>query len=206
MLDLYQCISYVFCIDEAWLRRIYYIWQPNKKLILMNLKRFKVAFAAILMVGTVFTACSGEDGAVGPAGANGVDGNANVQSYTYTVGANEWTQGAATIAVPELTKSIADNGVVSVYYTNDSLTTDTIAWRPLPYDFRTSSGSFIISNTYQIGQVNLKAYGAFANVFSNSIPGRDTYWRVVLIPASAKVAGVNEANFEEVQAVYGLTD
>jgi len=169
----------------------------------MNLKRFKVAFAAILMVGTVFTACSGEDGEDGEVGATG---NANVQSYTYTVGANEWTQGAATIAVPELTKSIADNGLVSVYYTNDSLTTDTIAWRPLPYDFRTSSGSFIISNTYQIGQVDLKAYGAFGAVFSSNIPGVETYWRVVLIPASAKVAGVNEANFEEVQAVYGLTD
>ncbi len=169
----------------------------------MNLRRFKVAFAAILMVGTVFTACSGEDGEDGEVGATG---NANVQSYTYTVGANEWTQGAATIAVPELTKSIADNGLVSVYYTNDPLTTDTIAWRPLPYDFRTPSGSFIISNTYQIGQVDLKAYGAFSNVFSPTIPGVETYWRVVLIPASAKVAGVNEANFEEVQAVYGLTD
>lgn len=176
----------------------------------MNLKRFKVAFAAILMVGTVFTACSGEDGedgAVGPAGAagmNGTDGNANVQSYTYTVGANEWNQGTARIMVPELTKSIADNGVVSVYYTNDSLSTDTIAWRPLPYDFRTSSGSFIISNTYQIGQVDLKAFGAFSNVFSSSIPGVDTYWRVVLIPSSAKVEGLNVGDYEEVQAVYGI--
>ena len=182
------------------------IWRPNKKLILMNLKRFKVAFAAILMVGTVFTACSGEDGEDGAVGPAGADGNANVQSYTYTLLANEWSQGAATIAVPELTKSIADNGVVSVYYTNDSLSTDTIAWRPLPYDFITASGTYLINYNYEVGTVNVRAIATFAPQFSTAIPGRDTYWRVVLIPSSSKIDGVNLNNYEEVKAVYGIKE
>ena len=78
----------------------------------MNLRRFKVAFAAILMVGTVFTACSGEDGEDGEVGATG---NANVQSYSYTVANTSWSQGTATISIPALSKSIADNGFVSVF-------------------------------------------------------------------------------------------
>jgi hypothetical protein len=177
-----------------------YIWGLNHKKYKMNLKSFKVAAAAMVMVGMVFTGCTGEDGDDGPAG------NANVQSFSYTLADTSWTQGRATIAVPALTKSIADNGHVAVYYTNDSLSTDTISWRPLPYDFRTSNGSFIISNTYQIGQINITALAAYGNLFSSSIPGVDTYWRVVLIPSSAKVEGVNTSNYEEVKAVYGIQE
>ena len=46
----------------------------------MNLRRFKVAFAAILMVGTVFTACSGEDGEVCGAYEGGWTHNARTRS------------------------------------------------------------------------------------------------------------------------------
>ncbi len=78
------------------------------------------------MVGTVFTACSGEDGEVG------ATGNANVQSHSYTVADTSWSQGTATISIPALSKSIADNGIVSVFGSFDSLGTDTMIWRPLP--------------------------------------------------------------------------
>jgi hypothetical protein len=124
----------------------------------MNLKRFKVAFAAILMVGTVFTACSGEDGVVGPVGATG---NANVQSYSYTVEDTSWSQGTATISIPALSKSISDNGIVSVFGSFDSLGTDTINWRPLPYSFVANVGGqgalTRVSNRHSVGQVTIAA-------------------------------------------------
>ena len=170
----------------------------------MNLRRFKVAFAAILMVGTVFTACSGEDGEDGEVGATG---NANVQSYSYTVANTSWSQGTATISIPALSKSIADNGIVSVFGSFDSLGTDTMIWRPLPYTFVANVGGqgalVRVSNRHSVGQVtiaaNLTTTNQGLNLFTST-------FRVVLIPNTAKVEGVNINNYEEVKAVYGIKE
>ena len=99
----------------------------------MNLKRFKVAFAAILMVGTVFTACSGEDGAdgaVGPAGAAGADGNANVNSSTFSVMSADWSTGGIkrdTLSVPAITRDVVMSGMVQVFQTS-SMNSDSLVW------------------------------------------------------------------------------
>ncbi|MDA9312050.1 hypothetical protein N8371_05365 [Vicingaceae bacterium] len=170
----------------------------------MNLKSFKVAAAAIAMVGMVFTACSGEDGDIGPAGANG---NANVNSFSYTVDAASWSQGRANISLPQLTKAIADNGVVAVFGSFDSLGTDTISWRPVPYRFVANVGGtnmlVSITNTFSVGQVslfsNLTSTNAGINLFTST-------FRVVLIPSSAKIEGVNINNYEEVKTVYGVEE
>lgn len=180
----------------------------------MNLKRFKVAFAAILMVGTVFTACSGEDGAVGPAGAAGVDGNANVQSNTYTVLSTDWRQPIMnsafqqdTIAIAEITSKVVNSGAVHVYQTF-SMNMDSLVWNAMPYRYLTfNQQQTVITNmnlqaSYNVGELYLRAYTDdryIANI-------ADMMLKVVIIPSSAKIEGVNVNNYEEVKAVYGIKE
>jgi hypothetical protein len=113
-----------------------------------------------------------------------------------------WSAGSATISLPQLTKSISDNGIVSVFGSFDSLGIDTINWRPLPYRFVANvggTGSLVsITNTHSVGEVtlfsNLTTTNQGINLFTST-------FRVVLILSAAKVAGVNEDNYEEVKAV-----
>ena len=201
-------------MDEAWLRRIYYIWRPNKKLIHMNLKRFKVAFAAILMVGTVFTACSGEDGAVGPAGA---DGNANVNSSTFSVMSADWSTGGIkrdTLSVPAITRDVVMSGMVQVFQTS-SMNSDSLVWGALPYSYLIAlsvNGQTVVTETiiqaeYNVGEVYLTATNdrGFNITNSATYPG-DRQFKVVVIPSSSKIDGVNLNNYEEVKAVYGIKE
>lgn len=173
----------------------------------MNLRSFKVAAAAIAMVGMVFTGCSGEDGSEGPAGVSGANGNANVIANTYTKVGTDWSGGNLTIDVPQLSKSIADNGSVAVYFTFDSLTTDTISWEPLPYRFVGNVGganTFItMSYGFQIGEVSISARTT-SNGGVNF--NQETNYRVVLIPSNAKMEGVNLDDYEAVKAVYGIKE
>ena len=179
--------------------RICYIWRPNKKLILMNLKRFKVAFAAILMVGTVFTACSGEDGADGTVGPAGANGNANVTNNTYTIASADWmavfnangqqTGAEARIPAASLTSTSVDQAGVLGYFSTDAAASK--EWIAIP------SGALLFRYKTDTAIVGMNSFGGLS---------ADSYFKLVVIPPAAKVAGVNEVNFEEVQAVYGLSD
>jgi len=154
----------------------------------MNLKRFKVAFAAILMVGTVFTACSGEDGAIGPEGATG---NANVTSNTFTVIAADWGGvGRAPKYDANITQAVVNSGTVSAFITTDTIT-DATTWQPIPV------GNFSFS--YKTDSAIFLTPGFTGANFT-------TYYKVVSIPSGAKLAGVNVEDYEEIKAVYGLED
>lgn len=81
---------------------------------------FKCFFLASALILSV--SCSAEDGMdgevgaqgpAGPAGQDGADGNANVTSVI--INNVNLTAGQNTINVPELTRDIANNGLVQVY-------------------------------------------------------------------------------------------
>jgi len=170
----------------------------------MNLKRFKVAFAAILMVGTVFTACSGEDGVVGPVGATG---NANVNTFTYSRTAADF-DGAQiktdTIDAPAITRAILDDGDISSFI---SFSASSDVWYPTPYrEIQFLSATTVTTEniivSYDIGKIYLSQ---FTDNLGNQ-PIRDFTLKLVTIPSAAKIDGVNEGDYEELKAVYGLTD
>lgn len=176
----------------------------------MEIKKIKAALAALVIMGLTFTACSGDDGEQGPAGApgvNGTDGNANVSSDTYTLMSNEWSGGNATIDVPALTKDIAENGQVAVYFTFDSLGTDTITWNPLPWRVVLNLGGvnqFVtFQNNISIGQVVISAR---TNTNQGVNIGGETNARVILIPSNSNMEGVDINDYEQVKMVYGIQE
>ena len=161
-----------------------YIWGLNHKKYKMNLKSFKVAAAAMVMVGMVFTGCTGEDGDDGPAG------NANVQSDTYTVIDTDWSGGRATFYHAGISQSVVNSGTVQTFFTGDSITSET-EWISLP------SGNF--SYTYKTDSVVFLTPGFAGANFT-------TYYKVVAIASGAKIEGLDENSYEELQMVYGFED
>lgn len=164
----------------------------------------KKLFSALvaLTMSIVMVSCAGEDGETGPAGPAG---NANVQSNTYTIMPSDWSNGNATISVSGISESISNNGQVSVFFTFDSLGTDTITWNPLPYRFVGNVGGqnqFItLQNTISTGEVTISARlnnngGVNFNSESNA--------KVVIIPSSSIVEGVDPTDYKALEAVYGL--
>tara|TARA_R110000868_G_scaffold289130_1_gene549273 strand:+ start:189 stop:761 length:573 start_codon:yes stop_codon:yes gene_type:complete len=186
----------------------------------MNLKSFKVAAAAIAMVGMVFTGCAGEDGdagPAGPAGTAGVDGNANVSSSTFTVLSADWTGTGTkrdTLSVPGITQAVVNTGSVQVFQTSSQVS-DSLVWAGLPFSYiiglntqnGTVAATITIQAEYNVGEVYLSVINSLgANITgSANFPG-DRQFKVVVIPSSSKIEGVNLNNYEEVKAVYGIKE
>ena len=151
----------------------------------------------------VMVSCAGEDGEPGPAGPAG---NANVIANTYTIPGGTWVNGIATISVPELTKDIVDNGQVSVFITTDTLGQDTITWEATPWQFLVNFGGQLdyvtMRSRYSIGEIELVAIRRSSGQGVNFT--NDFSAKVVLIPASSALEGVDVNNYEALEAVYGL--
>ena len=166
------------------------------------MKNLRISLLGLFIASIAIIGCSdGEDG------MDGAPGTANVKGSTYTIMGTDWTNGNATITVPGLTRSIAENGQVAVYFTLDSLGTDTITWNPLPYRFVGNVGGqaqFItIQNTVSIGK---EVISARLNNNGGVNFGAETNARVILIHSSSRVSGVNHDNYEEVLEVYGIKE
>lgn len=156
----------------------------------MNLRKITMVAAGLLMTGAVLVGCKGEDGDAG------ADGNANVNSTTYLVTMNDWSLNSAGSGAevlrqnPSITADVASRGVVQSFFSSD--TTAAKEWLPMPtgafsYAYRTDTVTFTI------------------NGFTGA--GFDIWYKVITIPASAKVDGLDEnATFEELEMVYGKLD
>jgi len=173
----------------------------------MKMKKMKAALAAMTIVALTFTACSGDDGAAGPAGAAG---NANVDANTFSLTTADWTRTGNsalsydTLSVPGITQDVVDNGAVQVYQTfNDSL-----GWNALPYRYLTvdQSGQSVtnanIQSVYNVGNVFLSFY-TDARLLANI---NDMEIKVVVIPSSSLIKGIDVNNYEELKMVYGIDE
>ncbi len=110
--------------------------------------RKSLSIAVPLLAGLLFSSCA-KDGATGPTGPAGKDGNANVITRSFTVYDSTWTMGGYsfnpsvnstttwfakvyTVVDSAITSGVVDSGMVLVYfrsYSGDS------AWVPLPFSF-----------------------------------------------------------------------
>ncbi len=139
-----------------------------------------------------------EDGATGPAGA---DGNANVIG-TNTVTVSSWTSSdnnrfwSATLLAEGITQSIVNNGTLSVFMSDNNG-----GWFAMPYSIGVSSWTY----GFGVGFVNI--YYTNTSYTATPNPGPRTF-RVVIISSSNRMAhpNVNWNNYDEVKTALNLKD
>jgi len=139
---------------------------------------------AILLLSAFIFSCSGEDGATGPAGKNGADGNANVVVFQYdtrttTTGNINYTFLAS--------QGLVDSSLVLAYYnpSTEALT----AWYPVP-GLGSGANYMTRSMWYQtIADPSTYTYRVFLLTPSGSATYTTsttfTKFKIILVPASA---------------------
>jgi hypothetical protein len=139
------------------------------------------------------TGATGATGATGSPGADGKDGTVNIESYLL-INKNVTLTGFTTFAIPALTQSIVDGGVILVYFRTTGSTSGYFA---LPYS---EAGRTITLSDFGVGYVNIKA-----NFSQNGLD-----FKVVLIPGGALTTlqianpGINLKNYNEVAAALHI--
>lgn len=182
--------------------------------------RFALVFSLIAMFVVACTPEDGDTGPVGPVGppgpagggpqgpagedgedgVDGKDGNANVQAYTYTVLASDWsnlTNGTIfvsrdTLLVPDVTSEVISGGTVQVFRKPGSGS----SWFALPY----SSFAVNYLTSHSVGEVQLE----INRTDGQQVQMADAEFKVVVIPPAAMIDGVDHGDFEALEAIYGL--
>ena len=170
------------------------------------MKKIKMFLSLLIVViiATTFNACTkGDTGPQGSAGANGYNGNANVNTQTFTI--SSWSFNSpsysASVTDYDITQDIVDNGAVMVYVSNGSG-----GWQPLPL---TGYPTSTYSSTYTTVHALYTAafYKTDSDLTQPASPGALSF-KVVAIAGLAykKHATVNWRNYEEVKAAFHLKD
>lgn len=159
---------------------------------------------AICLMAVTFTNC--KKGDTGPAGKDGTNGNANVQSVT--LNANSWTwdntnqYSYVTFSnISILTSEVVNDGAVMLYEGNSG------AYTALPYTIgigMPSNQTLISRYTYAINSIIITVELSDG---LNPTPSPKQY-KLVCIPKSAKMTNpnVNWENYSEVKQVLNLKD
>lgn len=154
-----------------------------------------ISIAVVLLAGSMFiSSCSrdGRDGRDGFDGFDGRDGNPIVNSQTYFVSSLDWVQttfGAEVIAInTNITNTIVQTGLVQVFFSVDA-NPNGRRWFPLPY--------YDYSYSYVEGSVSFEINDATGT-------SDDLWYKVIVIPSTAKVKGVDMNDFEAVSTVYNI--
>ena len=141
-----------------------------------------------------------KDGATGPQGPAGTNGNANVIGSTLYTDSGSWrpisTWGFSTeFTLGAITQAVVDKGVVMVY---EELGT---GWMALPYTYGIVSRSF----SFDVGTIKIRIINTDLSNATN--PGAIGY-RFVVITSSNRIAhpNVNYKNYEEVKKTFNLQD
>jgi hypothetical protein len=173
-------------------------FSKHLKLIIMKIKI--KAITAILLIAITITNC--KKGDTGPAGKDGVNGNANVVSSSVT--SSNWAfvspAWEMTLTYPAITQNILDKGAVLVYVQSGS------NYYQLPYTFypaNTYSRSYTF--VHYIG--GLKVFVTDSDLTQPTNPGSLTF-KVVVIAASQRLANpnINWKNYTEVKEALNLKD
>lgn len=188
------------------------------------IKTRKLLSAVVALAFTAgMVACEGEKGR---AGADGVDGNPDVKSYTFEVINNEWDNRmdptcTYDYALSAITDDVVNGGaVVGFVRSIDNINLDKFVsqeWTALPYSkagFVFVGGNAVtvlLGYGYEKGEINLRLSAsagiALPEIIPNSttpVPG-DLEFKFIVIPSSALVAGVPaDASYEELTKVYNF--
>ena len=156
----------------------------------MKTMKFFVYAVFVLSLGISFNSCKGEDGAPGPAGQDGVDGNANVKTFIFTN--PTWDSfSRIELSVPDITSDVVDNDVILGYWYDDFDWTSTNAqyWGGILRDWA-SVGTFTIEALEIDGTVD-------------STPPQVYKAKVVIIEStSTTTTSGNGKNASPKQAIY----
>ena len=155
------------------------------------MKKHRFIYPLIALI-IAFSGCA-KDGKTGPAGANG---NANVQSSTFTnqgfayVSANNDYE--INMSVAAITQTVLDRGSMMVYLQAASATN---GWVALP----ASIAGVELNVAFYLGSAQVVSTVASSGLFN---------LRVVVIPPSARIKNpnVNWKNYEEVKEIFNLKD
>ncbi len=169
----------------------------------------KILLVAISLM-VIFSGCKKEEGLDGTNGTNGkdgADGNANVKSLNITINPSDWQavgnsgeadfKYVASYDTDLITKDIADNGVVLVFYYNDG------ANFQLPivitYDGYTRYFNFMY------GEGGIAITSKDSDLLSVK-PTADIDFRIVIIEGSALAtkSNVNLSDYNEVKKAFNL--
>ncbi len=151
----------------------------------------------LLFLGSIlFISCArdGRDGRDGFDGFDGRDGNPIVRSQTYFVSPFDWNVvsfGAEVNFInTDITNSVVQTGLVQAFFSLDA-NPNGRRWIALPY--------YDFSYSYVEGMVTFEHY-------ENPGSPDDLWYKVIVIPSSAKIEGLNINDYEAVSAVYGLEE
>jgi hypothetical protein len=151
---------------------------------------------ALMAVSMIFASCA-KDGADGPAGPTGAQGNANVQSETFSVNPGDWSAVSGgfgvSIGTSIVTESIVNTGAVLVYFR----ATNNGPWIALP----ATQGSETVVYSYTPGTIQITQVGGTAAT-------QTIGFKIVVIAASGMLAesGIDATNYEAIRDYLGLEE
>ena len=152
----------------------------------------------LLTIGTLFFSCAkdGKDGVDGAPGPKGDTGNANViATNTVTVNSGNWVPNGnyyyCPLTVNGITQDVVNSGSVMVYEQNGAY------WNALPYTFG------ILTRTFYFGLQSTTIFYQNTDNSQTTNPGTKTF-RIVIIPSSARVTGLNYNDYNQVAEFYNL--
>ncbi|MES2287195.1 MAG: hypothetical protein V4547_16005 [Bacteroidota bacterium] len=158
----------------------------------------QIGFIMLIGISTAMINGCAKDGATGPAGTAGTNGNANVLgSNSISVISSDWTLSngfySTSFTLPVITQSIVDKGVVIVYEKLGS------SMQCMPYTNGFTERDF----TFNVGSFKVWSHETDGSAPTN--PGAQTY-RAVVISASNLIAhpNVDFKNYQMVKTTFNL--
>lgn len=153
----------------------------------------------VLFLGFAVATCSGDDGATGPAGADGQDGNANVIysewiTPTWSAGVVEGVILAqeSEITATAITQEVVDSGLVFVY-----MKADDKVWQ-IPFSIPLGNSTLDIDFYFFVNAIHLYFYYAQLPTELPPVPSSTLKFRYLIIPGN--MPGKSNANPQ--QAIY----
>lgn len=193
----------------------------NESLNFYKMITTKKIFSALvaLTISVAMVSCSGDDGEQGPKGATGADGNANVNTSMFSVlegdfgisiaqaGNNFRISHRDTLDVSGISNDVMTSGTVQVFYDSEVFTTDTNAttWTAMPHFNSRANVAFNSTIAEQEVRIDITYVTQPDNQGNPQVLLIGDYdFKVVVIPSSAMIDGVDPTDYKALEAVYGL--
>lgn len=186
----------------------------------MRKMNFGKTVITMLITSIVMLSCTPEDGDTGPVGPVGPEGtpgsstgvpgpagppgNANVSAFTFNVPTTAWVaNGAAinsTLTIAEITADVVKDGTIQVFQTQDNSSPDNTSWTGVPYS------TSIINYYYSYSKGEVILIVDLANGQGITGLNIDLVYKVVVIPSTSKIEGVDYTSLEEIELVHNVKE
>lgn len=158
----------------------------------------QIGFVMLMGISTVMINGCAKDGAIGPAGVAGKNGNANVSTSNLTVAPSDWQADGSggwktSFTASGFNPTVGANEVF--------LSDDNVNWIAMPLTVSSDETIF-----YSFNATSLTIDDAMIGTNPISQPTGTAYFKIVNIPPAAMIAhpDVNLKNYMEVKATFNL--